>query len=386
MKVCIVTPEFPIGLAGRGGVGTYSETLANALTERDVEVHVVLYGDPRPAEVPENVGRVHIHFVDLPWIRYFSSAFPGLWQSWRLASFVRALDQRYRFDVFEMYNDEGVTLFPVVLFRNRTILRMHSSLKQHIIHKGQPFNWKRRFSVWMDLVAVRAARHWVTHSEFHASEMAAEYDLERSDVIVIPHSTRYGSSVSSASGDAVVAYIGSLDRRKGIDIFLEASPAILKSCPSARLLLIGRDTGFSSGKSWKEWFSEVYGHDPRVEFVGSVSDDVLLKLWDSFQILVVPSRYESFGLAVIEGFSHTKAVVTTRAAALPEVAGEAAIVVDPNNSAQLAEAVISLIEDPVKAAKVAALGHERYLQRYTPELFADCITALYSRIAKPTAR
>jgi glycosyltransferase involved in cell wall biosynthesis len=179
----------------------------------------------------------------------------------------------------------------------------------------------------------------------------------------------------------VVAYIGSLDRRKGIDVFLKAAPAILSSCPSVRLLVIGRDTGFSKDKPWKQWFEDTYGSDPRIDFTGYTSDERLQKLWENIGILVVPSRYESFGLAVIEGFSRAKAVITTRAAALPEVAGDGAILVEPGNSIDLAEAVIDLLEDPARAARTAVQGYERYLRSYTPEIFAERIMKLYSGIA-----
>lgn len=382
MKVCVVTPDFPLeGGGGRGGVGTYTETLAEALIGRGVEAHVVIYGEFRPTQPLQSGLAVHLHFVELPWIRCFSSFFPGLWQSIRLAWFLRALDRRHRFDVFEMYNDEGVTLFPVALFKRRAVFRMHSSIRQHIVHKGETFNWRKHFSVWLDRRAARAAQHLVTHSEFHSYEMASEYGLERSRFAVIPHCTRLESYKEAQAPTPVAAYIGSLDRRKGIDVFLEAAPAILKLCPSARLIVIGRDTGFSKDKSWKQWFNDTYGADPRIDFTGSISDANLEKLWERIGILVVPSRYESFGLTVIEGFSRTKAVVTTRAAALPEVAGDGAVLVEPGNSIELAEAVVSLLEDPAKAANMAARGYEKYLDSYTPEIFAERIMKLYSKVA-----
>ena len=383
MKVCIVTPDFPLeGSGGRGGVGTYSEMLAKALIGRGVEVHVVIYGQSQGTQ--STALAVHLHFIELPWIRYFSTFFPGTWQSLRLARFLRELDRQHQFDVFEMFNDEGVTLFPVALFGRRTVFRMHSSLRQHIVHKGEPFNWQRNFAVWLDRRSARAARHWVTHSEFHSAEMAFEYGLDPAELIVIPHCTSAESQFAPAQPKSVVAYIGSLDRRKGVDVFLEAAPTILKAFPSARLMVIGRDSGFSKEKSWKQWFEETYGSDPRVKFTGSVTDEELNRLWGKIEILVVPSRYESFGLTVIEGFSRGKSVITTRAAALPEVAGDAAVLVEPDNSMELAEAIKSLLEDPEKAEIVAARGRARYLECYTPEIFADRIMSLYSAVASGT--
>jgi glycosyltransferase involved in cell wall biosynthesis len=383
MKVCIVTPDFPLEASGgRGGVATYSEMLARALAELQVEVHVVIYGDSRPVEPLKSNHANHLYFVQLWWIRYFSSWFPGVWQSLQLARFLRRLDRQHHFSLFEMYNDEGITFFPLLLFRNRTAFRMHSSLRQHVVHKGEAFNRGRRFSVWFDRMAALIAQHLVTHSEFHSDEMASEYGIERSRFHIISHGTRPEAVEDSPAVGTAVAYIGSLDRRKGIDVFLDAAPIILRLVPSANLLVIGRDGGFSKDRSWKQWFEDTYGNDQRITFTGSVSDKQLSELWTSIDNVAVPSRYESFGLTVIEGFSRAKAVVTTRAGALPEVAGDGAILVEPANSEELAQAVVSLLEDPARGARIRSAGYQRYLQSYTPEIFAGRIMKLYQEIAE----
>ena len=152
------------------------------------------------------------------------------------------------------------------------------------------------------------------------------------------------------------------------------------------MLVIGRDTGFSAAKTWKQWFEDVNGSDTRVEFTGPVSDEDLVRLWQRIGIIIVPSRYESFGLTVIEGFSRARAVVTTRAAALPEVAGGGAILVEPDNSIQLSQAIISLISDRTEIERAAVRGYEVYLKSYTPEIFAERVMELYRAIAGKSGR
>jgi glycosyltransferase involved in cell wall biosynthesis len=382
MRVCIVTPEFPLeSSSGRGGVGTYSENLARGLLSREVEVYVVIYGERALTAPLRSALPVHLHFAHLPWVPYFSSLFPGLWQSFRLWLFLRKLDRQYRFDVFEMYNDEGLTLFSVMGFKRRTAFRMHTSIRQHIVHKGETFNRSRNFSVWLDRVAARAARHLVTHSAFHSAEMATEYGLDPDRFVVIPHCTKDVAEPRDEPSGSVVGFIGSLDRRKGIDVLLQAAPAILTACPSATILVVGRDTGFSKDTSWAAWFEKTLGPEPRVRFAGPVGDAEMERLWDSISILVVPSRYESFGLTVIEGFSRRKAVVTTRAAALPEVAKQGAVMTEQGDPGGLADAVIDLLRDPSAATLQAARGYRTYLDFYTLDIFADRIVRLYRSIA-----
>jgi glycosyltransferase involved in cell wall biosynthesis len=387
MKVCIVTPEFPReDSPGRGGVGTYSETLASALLARGVEVHVVIYRDhPLTGSLRSDLP-VRLHYVQLPWVRYFSSLLPGLWQSLVLARFLRRLDRVQRFDVIEMYNDEGITLFPLLAFRSRTALRFHTSVRQHVVNKGERFIWRRRFSAWLDKMAARAAAHMVTHSRFHVAEMADEYGIDPQKILMIPHCTRGSEAAGCDTSLPVVGYIGALDRRKGIDVFLNSIPGILERCPQARILIVGKDMGCQPGMSWKDWYLKTHGPDTRVDFTGSVTNSALEDLWHRIGIIVVPSRYESFGLIVIEGFARRKAVVASAASALQEVAEGGAILISPENSPELSEVVVELIQDPELREKIASDGYRRYQAHYGLDVFAGRVYDFYQGIAAGSRR
>ncbi|MDQ3896402.1 MAG: glycosyltransferase, partial [Actinomycetota bacterium] len=96
-----------------------------------------------------------------------------------------------------------------------------------------------------------------------------------------------------------------------------------------------------------------------VVLTGLVSDDELAALYNGATVVVHPSRYEGFGLPVIEAMHCGTPVVTTNASSLPEVAGEAAVLVDPDNPLGFAEAVQELYDDPARRVALAERGLDR---------------------------
>ena len=187
MKICIVTSVFPRSLSpARGGVETYVETLAKVLAASGAEVHVLEYqyafsNEETPA-VP-----VVLHQVRLRYIPYFSTAFPNLYEAWQVRRALSSLDNQEHFDVIEGANDEGMMVFVASAFGNRFWMRLHTSLRQHIVNKQQNFTWRRRFAVWLDRRSARQAQHLATHSAIHRAEMASEYGINQQKIALVPH-------------------------------------------------------------------------------------------------------------------------------------------------------------------------------------------------------
>ena len=384
MKVCIVTPSFPqLGTSSRGGVDTYTETLAKALLQKGIEVHVVIYSDQQLSGAPPAVP-VRMHIAPLKQIPYFSTLFPGLIEARSVCRFLASLDQQEHFDVIEGMNDEGRMLFIARRFGRRFWMRFHSSLRQHIENKRQAVTWSARFSVWLDGVAARQSGNLVTHSQSHAREMAGEYKIPIGKIHIVPlavEAPRARIVGANSPGQNTVAYIGTLDQRKGIDVFLKAIPLILIAQPAARFLIIGRDGKDSPAGSWKEWFEKQNVNSPilqQVDFRGFIADEGMPSLWNQITTVVVPSRYESFGLVVIEAFLRGIPVVATDGGALPEVTQDAALQVAAGDVNALAVGVTRLLNEPELAQRLITRGLQIYQDCYTSTRFADAVVSLYT--------
>jgi glycosyltransferase involved in cell wall biosynthesis len=96
-----------------------------------------------------------------------------------------------------------------------------------------------------------------------------------------------------------------------------------------------------------------------VEFSGYLSDEELIGLYRGATGFLYPSIEEGFGLPVVESFYCGCPVVTSNRSCLPEVAGGAALLVNPNNAAAIAEAMTFLVQNPRKAQELISKGFER---------------------------
>jgi glycosyltransferase involved in cell wall biosynthesis len=115
-----------------------------------------------------------------------------------------------------------------------------------------------------------------------------------------------------------------------------------------------------------------------VRFLGWVSGAEIEGLWALAEAFVFPSLYEGFGLPVLEAMARGVPVACSNASSLPEVAGDAALMFDPRDSAAIASAIERLLADPAEAARLRALGKARareFTWERTARLTLDC----YSR-------
>ncbi len=104
-----------------------------------------------------------------------------------------------------------------------------------------------------------------------------------------------------------------------------------------------------------------------------MSDEELETLYEQADIVALPSRYESFGLTIVEGMRHGKAVVSTTAGAIPELIthGVEGLLVAPGDPGGLADAIRRLAEDPQTRHRMGRAGRARYTRDFTIETAAD---------------
>jgi glycosyltransferase involved in cell wall biosynthesis len=186
---------------------------------------------------------------------------------------------------------------------------------------------------------------WVHAStEWAAGEIREVYGAEK--VAVVPFGIPDVGDVAPPpeGGPPFVLAIGRMEPRKGLDVLARAMDAV---DPSVRLVLAGPDGGAAPERS------------ARVELRGLVPEGERQRLLHSAAVLAYPSLEEGFGLPVLEAFAAGTPVVTTTAGALPEVAGDAALLVPPGDADALAEAITRVLSDDALRARLVAAGTAR---------------------------
>ncbi|HEY52013.1 MAG TPA: glycosyltransferase family 4 protein [Caldilineae bacterium] len=170
--------------------------------------------------------------------------------------------------------------------------------------------------------------------------------------------------------------VGTLEPRKNHLILLEAYARYRRSVRQPLPLLIG------GGKGWgyDEIFERVerLGLEPHVHFLGYVPLPTLPWLYNAASLFVYPSRYEGFGLPLAEAMACGAPAITTSSSSLPEVAGDAALIVDPDDSDALAQALVDVLNDPDRqeAMHAAGLAH---ISRFNWAATAEATAKSYTR-------
>jgi len=200
--------------------------------------------------------------------------------------------------------------------------------------------------------AARRAERVLTVSERTRRDLIEHYGLPESNIVVTPNGVdpAFGLDGPKADGSAYALFVGALQPRKDP---VSAVEAIALVDGGLRLVFAGPDKG--CGPALREAVARL-GLEDRVELLGYVEQERLAALYRGAACLVFPSRYEGFGLPVIEAMACGTPVVATRTSALPEVAGDAAVLVEPGSPAALAQGISDVLAD---RERLTAAGLER---------------------------
>jgi glycosyltransferase involved in cell wall biosynthesis len=223
---------------------------------------------------------------------------------------------------------------------------------------------KVRYFGWALRRAVRAARRVLCVSATTARDLAERLEVAPERIAV----TRLGTDLRPA-GEAEVAALrgrlgldgpyllglGTVEPRKDLPTLVRAFASLAGELPH-RLVLAGL-AGWGAGALAQA--VEASGVADRVLLTGYLPEADKAALFTGAEVFAYPSRYEGFGLPVLEAMACGTPVVTTTGGSLPEVAGDAAWLVEPGDAGGLAAALAKLAADPAAAQAAAARGRAR---------------------------
>lgn len=162
----------------------------------------------------------------------------------------------------------------------------------------------------------------------------------------------------------LVGGVGRLDPQKGWDVLLRATPGLFQAHPGLRVVIAGQ--GPEEGPLRR--LAGQLGLLERVSFLGWRPDPE--RVLAALDLVAIPSRWEGFGLVAAEALAAGRPVVASAVDSLPEVLGEAAALVPPNDPAALGQALAALLADPARRAALAAAGPSRAARFGLPAMLA----------------
>jgi glycosyltransferase involved in cell wall biosynthesis len=180
-------------------------------------------------------------------------------------------------------------------------------------------------------------------------------------------------------GKRVILFAGRLDYNKGIDVLVRAAPIVLHEYPEAIFFIAGAD--FGELENLKRICKE-YSVEKNFIFSGGLERQDLISAFKNAYLFAFPSRYEAFGITLIEAMAAKLAVVASDSTAIPFVVedGKTGILFPQDDYKALAERIIYLFKNDRQRDTIAMRGHESVLQKYSWNISVNKIAGIYNSL------
>lgn len=210
--------------------------------------------------------------------------------------------------------------------------------------------------------AMRASSQIIVSSEYSRKRISSLLEIPRERMRLVPLGVdeRFTPGppttevIDRYAGDApYVLTVGMLQPRKNLEGALQAFEQLVEGGAPHHLVVVG-----ARGWDDQEIVQRVTDspHAGRVHLCGHVSDAELVDLYRGADCFVFPSKYEGFGLPVLESMACGTPVISSDRTSLPEVAGDAAVLIDPDDQEQFNAELVALLDSPSRLEELTAKG------------------------------
>lgn len=402
MRLCLVTPDYPSARSG-SGVGSQVRALGHGLEQAGHRVRVLALANPQTimCAEPDNVertsrGNLHWYVYKTPWMGgLLALVVRELEDALAFYQRARQLHREEPFDLIEG-TESGMLLIALWMREVPLVIRMHG--EHYTFHKytpDLPLTAGLRLSRLLQRAALRRARMLIAPSTAHANEIAAELRGSHPPIRVVPNllntwpiddrlddnASTCALQVSIPKGAPIVLYVGRLERCKGIPILLAAAKQVIATLPSTRFVLAGASHPTLSKTALQQLIRDLGLHE-HVLLLGHVAWEQLKCWYQRAAICVLPSFYETFGLAALEAMAWGIPVVATKVGGIPEIIehGQTGLLVRPGDTDALAKALVELLQDPQQRQSMGQMGYKRAHAVFSQERAVRETLAVYSHV------
>ncbi len=337
------------------GVGRYLNHLIPSLIELDGESEyvVVLRSDleqshPLLAFTAPNLRKIFVSLHSGPGIRHHLSLARIVW--------------RENPDVFH-YPHFDLSLFQ----RARSVVTVHD-LKyimrpDFLAGPGKLKAWYIKFALGLSL---KRSSHVIAVSTKTKEDLLRLYHVAEDKVTVIHHGialnrTDPGEETGGLSKDFTgeeqfILFVGERRPHKNIENLIKAFEMCRQRRGAVKLVIVGKS--YADYKEPERLVERMDLQDD-ILFTGYVNDRELHRLYRHATIFILPSFYEGFGIPVFEAMSHGVPVIASKTSCIPDIAGDSALYIDPDDTEDIASAIADLLSDHEKQKQLSERGKQR---------------------------
>ena len=387
MEIGTLTWEFPPRVVG--GIARHCEGLAKALVKLNHDVHLFTLDFPGSPNYEEMDGvKVYRASTELghpnflTWVLMFNH-----FLSKRMADVTRKVD----FDVMHVH--DWLAAFSGISFKHFLNKPMVLTVHSTEIGRAQGLHSPDSFAInGIEWWATYESNRVIVCSHSMKDEICNHFNIPADKVDVIPNAidpTKYHTSADRGSvrqrfgvgwGEKMVLCVGRLVPQKGIEYFIRAIPKIAQRFPEAKYIIVGE--GWSRDILEAEARASGYAH--KIRFTGFASDQDVIDLMSSADVLVVPSIYEPFGIVALEGMATGVPVVASQVDGLAEIIDHerTGIFVFPRSPESIAWGIERVLSDYDHAKWLTENAKEKLHKAYSWEAVAMKTVEVYKKVVE----
>lgn len=404
-RIALVSQGFPPGNVG--GIARWTALMAEGLAARGHQVHVITRSDSAEETVRFARG-FWLHrlapdegYADAVAERHDLPRSHAAWAArvWREAQYLKSFG--LEIVSFPIWDLEGLPLLDDPDLA--TVISLHTTYAM-----ARPFKpeWTERpiyGALVVDRViaaeraALARAPHLLANSAAVLAEIEAVYGVAAGDrATVVPHGTPdplITREAAAATREAAmlagapieVLFVGRFEERKGFDIAVQVARGVL-DLPGVTMRLVGDGLGAEALALIDRLGAGAILNDPRIRFGAGVIDrDGLDDAYVAADLVLMPSRFESFGLVAIEAMAARRPVIALDAGGLGEVArpehGAACFADGPDVAARILGEIVALGNDRVELRRRGAAARAAWAARFSMDTMIDGAEAFFSGVA-----
>jgi glycosyltransferase involved in cell wall biosynthesis len=383
VRICHVAPELlPVPPVKGGAIERWIRDAAARLAARGHELHVVArdHGDGVSSKV---IDGVRYHFVRIPPAidsGRLAGVFRGLWYYLHVRGILRRIAPEI---VHHHSRPAGLWLSASRASAARYVISLHS------MDYGWGFGHRAWDRPWFARGLAMASRVLCV-SNFIERHTIERYPAIRGAATTVYNGVDGELFTPGTSGASLILYVGRIEERKGVKVLVDAfEQHISRRAPEATLLIVGPHSYWDAQPSgYYRTLADRCAANPRIEMRGpTYQDGELAEVYRHATVSVVPSVFpEALGLTSLEAQASGVPVVVSDAGGLPETVspGESGLVFENGNAAQLADAILSLLEAPPRRRSMAAAARAWSMARFSWDVIAAQLERVYlESLAEP---
>jgi D-inositol-3-phosphate glycosyltransferase len=258
-------------------------------------------------------------------------------------------------------------------------MKVPSLLTTHL-HPSYASHHKMLRSVYDSLVGkgtFRRSTHIITITEIEREDVAKRFDVPKEKMTAIPNGidlSKFRDLGYEREGNTLL-FVGRLSPVKRIDMLLRAVAIVKRKIPDVKLRVIGRDWGV---KADLVQLAKELRIDKNVEFLSEIPFESLVEHYNRAKVFVLSSKYEAFGITIMEAIGCHTPVVVTGVGGVPEVVGDAGIICKEKDES-LAKGILELLTDSEKY-EVLRKNAERRRELFDWDIIAKDVKQVYERV------